>query len=196
MDKSIPEDRAGTHKLETILNQCWSAFSLGVEEANSPWRLPVVGTTGSTGAELRTVVLREADEDRRSLVFHTDARSRKVNELEESGHAAWLFFDPQSGVQIRARSRVAMHLDDELTRKLWECMPQHARGNYSNSQSPGEPTVARPETSLCDEEAFLNFVVVECEVVFLDWLQISKNGHQRAQFSWDGHTWIGVSVAP
>jgi pyridoxine/pyridoxamine 5'-phosphate oxidase len=196
MDKKPPEERARSDRLETILKQCWSAFRFGVEEANSPWRLPVVGTTGSEGAELRTVVLREANEDSRTLVFHTDARSRKVKELEESGHAAWLFFDPQSGVQIRARSHVAMHQDDELTWKLWKRVPQDARGNYSNSQSPGEPTVARPETSLCDEEAFLNFVVVECEVVFLDWLQISQDGHQRVQFNWGGHAWKGVSVAP
>jgi len=182
--------------LQTILERCWNAFRTGVNKADSPWHLPVVATTGSRTAELRTVVLREADEDSRLLVFHSDARSRKVKQLTDSGQAAWLFFDPHSAVQIRAQSRVTLHRDNEITRRLWESVPVDARGNYSSPQSPGEPIVTRHEIPLRDEQAFLNFLVVQCEVDFLDWLQISNEGHQRAQFTWDGQAWNGVPVAP
>jgi len=183
-------------ELEWVLEQCWSAFRTGAEEAESPWRLPVVGTAGSEGAELRTVVLREADEDSRTLVFHTDARSRKVKELEESGQAAWLFFDPQSGVQIRARSPATLQQDNDIARNLWEQVPPEARVNYSSALAPGNPVKDQPLRLLTDDEAFLNFMVVQCKIDFLDWLQISGDGHQRAQFNWDGRAWNGVQVAP
>ena len=196
MDRSAPEKRQSNHSLETILNQCWTAFRTGAEDANSPWHLPVVGTDGSLGAELRTIVVRVADEDRRSLVFHTDARSRKIKELEKSGQAAWLFFNPQSGVQIRARSQVTLHQRDDTARNLWEQVPLESRLNYSSALAPGNPVKDQPLRLLNDDEAFLNFMVVQCEVVFLDWLQISEDGHQRAQFNWDGHAWNGARVAP
>lgn len=182
--------------LEWVLEQCWSSFRAGAEGAICPWRLPIVGTGCSEGAELRTVVLREADTDSRTLTFHTDARAQKVTELEKSGRAAWLFFDPQIGVQIRAQSHVTLHHNDDLARRLWEDVPRDARGNYSSRQSPGEPLDSRIATTLCGEEAFFNFLVVQCEVVFLDWLQISNDGHQRAQFRWNGKAWNGVQVTP
>ena len=141
-------------------------------------------------------MLREADEDRRSLVFHTDARSRKIKELEKTGQATWLFFDLQSGVQIRARSHVTLHQHDDTARNLWKQVQLESRLNYSSVLSPGDPVKDQPLRLLNDHEAFLNFMVVQCEVVFLDWLQISKDGHQRAQFNWDGHAWNGAPVAP
>jgi pyridoxamine 5'-phosphate oxidase len=195
-NKQTMGNQTSDTRLQTILEQCWNAFRTGVKKADSPWRLPVVGTAGASGAELRTVVLREADENTRSLVFHTDARSQKVKELDKSGQAAWLFFNPQSGVQIRAQSRVTIHKHDELARLLWDSVPPEARGNFSSPKSPGEPIDAAAGVSLRDKDAFLNFLVVQCEVDFLDWLQISEDGHQRAQFKWNGHAWNGVRVAP
>jgi len=183
-------------RLDTILEQCWNAFRTGVNKADSPWRLPIIGTTGASGAELRTVVLREADENTRSLVFHTDARSQKVKELEKSGQAAWLFFNPQSGMQIRARSNVTLHQRDDTVRKLWKQVPLESRHNYSSALTPGEPVKDQPLRLLNDDEAFQNFMVAQCEVIFLDWLLISEDGHQRVQFSWNGHEWNGVQVAP
>lgn len=183
-------------ELDTVLAACWHSFSTGAREASSAWRLPVVGTIGATGAQLRTVVLREVDEEARLLIFHTDARSPKVRELRSAGEAAWLFFDPRSGVQIRARSRVTTHQSNETTRELWETVPPEARSNYAHPQAPGQPITDGPTESLPDEQAFQNFLVVVGEVVFMDWLQISREGHQRAQFDWDGTAWIGAQVAP
>jgi pyridoxine/pyridoxamine 5'-phosphate oxidase len=183
-------------QLETILEQCWTAFRTGANKADSPWRLPIVGTAGASGAELRTVVLRAADENTRSLVFHTDARSQKAKELEKSGQAAWLFFNPQSGVQIRAQTHVTLLQHNDTARKLWEQVPAEAQANYSSALTPGEPVKDQPLRLLNDDETFQNFMVVQCKIDFLDWLQISEDGHQRAQFNWDGHAWNGVQVAP
>jgi len=141
-------------------------------------------------------VLREADKVSRTLVFHTDARSRKVKSLEEAGQAAWLFFNPQSGVQIRARSRATLHQNNDTARNLWEQVPPEARVNYSSALAPCNPVKDQPLRLLNDDEAFPNFMVVQCKIDFLDWLQISEDGHQRAQFNWDGRTWNGVQVAP
>ncbi len=183
-------------ELQEIFEQIWQSFEAGASETDSAWHVPVVGTIGTTGPELRMVVLRHADKGTRSLVFHTDKRSQKVSELNESGQAAWLFFDPVSAIQIRATSLVIKHHNDEVTRQLWQEVPRHPRQNYAHPQAPGTELESGLAGSLSDQEALCNFLVVDCEVTFLDWLQIRPEGQLRARFNWDGQTWNSQWVAP
>jgi pyridoxine/pyridoxamine 5'-phosphate oxidase len=182
--------------LKKILEQSWRSLMQGALQSDSAYRTAVVGAVSAHGAELRTVVLRQADEARRSLVFYTDGRSGKAGEFRQTGQAAWLFFDPVEGIQIRARSRVSLHQEDEIARECWSQVPQASRTVYAFSQAPGQALDSTKAAYLEDEKAFLNFLVVRCELTFLDWLQIHDSGHLRAQFSWDGRTWNGVRVAP
>lgn len=183
-------------ELQEIFEQIWQSFETGASKTNSAWHTPVLGTIGTTGPQLRMVVLRQVDMESRKLVFHTDKRSQKANELNESGQAAWLFFDLASNIQIRATSLATKHHNNDLTRQLWKNVPQHARDNYVHPPAPGTTLESLPAGLLSDEEAFSNFLVVHCEVIFLDWLQIRPEGHLRAWFSWDGQAWISEWVTP
>jgi hypothetical protein len=182
-------------ELQVIFAKIWQSFETGVNETDSAWRAPVIGTIGSTTAELRMVVLRQADKNARLLVFHTDKRSQKANQLNQSSQVAWLFFDPASAIQIRVTSIASMHNDDEVTRQLWNKVPHHARQIYADPQAPGTELNAKRAGLLNDQEAFGNFLSVHCQVTDLDWLHIRTDGHLRAQFRWDGQAWSGVWVA-
>jgi len=192
----MPWSKGMAPELQEIFKQIWQSFETGASEMDSAWHVPVIGTVGPTGPELRMVVLRQVDMDSRKLVFHTDRRSRKANEINQSGQVAWQFFDPASAIQIRATSHATMHNHDELTRQLWGKVPRHARNNYAHPLAPGSALKSSTAGLLNDEEAFDNFLVVLCEITFLDWLQIRPEGHLRAQFSWDGQTWNSEWVAP
>ena len=183
-------------ELQEIFEQIWQSFETGASETDSAWHTPVIGTFGTTGPELRMIVLRQVNMESRTLVFHTDKRSHKANELNESGQAAWLFFDPASGIQIRATSHARKHHNNDLTRQLWKKVPRYARQIYAHPQAPGTALESFPAGLLSDDEAFSNFLVVHCEVTFLDWLQIRPEGHLRARFSWDGQAWNSEWVAP
>ena len=76
-----------------------------------------------------------------------------------------------------------------MTRQLWKKVPPHARANYAQPQAPGTPLKRRSVDILNDEEAFGNFLVVRCEIGFLDWLQMEPDGHLRAKFTWNGQVW-------
>jgi pyridoxine/pyridoxamine 5'-phosphate oxidase len=182
--------------LGLILQQCWQALETGASKAGHPFHLAVVGSQGNEETQLRMVVLRQADRQTRSLWFHTDSRSRKALELLKFGHASWLFFDPGDGVQIRVQSRVNFHQKDALCHELWQGLPVESRVNYSSRQSPGKPMVTAPPSRLEDQDAFLNFLVIECIATHIDWLRLSPDGHQRAKFHWNGTSWRGCRVAP
>ncbi|NBR79124.1 MAG: pyridoxamine 5'-phosphate oxidase, partial [Alphaproteobacteria bacterium] len=54
----------------------------GAADRRSAFHTPTVATIGLDGRpRLRTIVLRACDTANRSLRFHTDARSDKINEL-------------------------------------------------------------------------------------------------------------------
>jgi hypothetical protein len=190
--------------LDATLDHCWRAFAAGAGDANSPWRLAVLATTDPgadasgewSGPDLRTVILRHADREARLLTFHTDIRSAKVRGLRHAGLASWLFYDPLSRVQIRARSRVGLHHDDPQAREAWERVPAAARWLYAGAQPPGTRIEAASDKALPDEEAYLNFLVVACELCSLDWLELGEEAHERARFDWDGRRWRGAVITP
>jgi hypothetical protein len=183
-------------ELSSLLEQGWRAIERSTTQPGSAYLTPVIGMSASPATELRTVVLRHASWESRQLVFHTDARSQKVEQLQLNSQVSWLFFDHESGIQIRAQSVATIHHDNEYTRKAWARVPKSSRQNYAHPQAPGTLTDWATCSWLDDVQSESNFMVIECEVFDLDWLKISTEGNLRAQFTWDGQCWNGQRVTP
>ena len=73
----------------------WRLISKGTVDKKSPARYPTFGTIGLFGMpELRTVVLRDANQKTSSIEVHTDVESTKVEELKLDGLFIAIGHDP------------------------------------------------------------------------------------------------------
>ena len=190
--------------LDEMWHDCWHLLAKAAIKRKGDYQTPVIGTLGSEQAELRIVVLREVDIPAHQLMFFTDARSAKTQQLDKSSRLSWLFWDARKKVQMRMYGKALCHQGDELCRKYWGRLPVQGRKSYATSLAPGSrvesdsdglPAFWSKDMKLEDTEyAFENFMVVVCAIDQAELLHLHHEGHQRAAFrledgEWDGH-WI------
>jgi len=181
--------------LDSIFVQLWIDLARGVVQTAHPFHTPALASQTETGPDVRTVVLRHADLAARRLLCHTDYRSPKVDELREHPTVAWLFYHPGNKVQLRIRSRVEVHHEDELARARWERSSPRSRQCYHAPLAPGTGTQT-PGLGEPLAAGFQNFAVIDCTVYSIDWLYLHSQGHLRAGFDWLEDSWQSQWLAP
>jgi hypothetical protein len=199
---------AATDGLDSILVLAWKMLEEGAARSSSAMHTGVLATVADTGCAVRTVVLRRVIADQRTIVCHTDRRSPKVSQIAASSALAWLFYDPRHKLQIRVTGTGRVPPDEEsITETQWQrsrvgsrrCyLAPSAPGTLCDAVEPGFPAsfVDTNPTAAQSEAGRANFAVVECQVDFLDILQLGARGHVRAQFRWSGSAFAGSWVAP
>ena len=193
--------------LAAVLQEIWAGLERGVADSHHTFHTPVLGTLSKNGVSLRTVVLRKAQPDLRTLVCHSDVRSDKVTELRQNEPVSWLFYSPADKIQIRAEGRAKVHHQDDVALEGWQNSRLSSRRAYSTLAGPGTPT-AEPESGLPDfligrsptleesEAGWPNFAVIVSTIERFDWLYLDAKGHRRAQFTWDGLDFAATWVIP
>ena len=155
-----------------------------------------VATNTPDGADARTVVLRQVDAVRRYLWFHTDARARKVMQLEAFPNATLLFWDDKSQIQLRLTAETRLHTDDYVADEQWKTLWVGSRKMYLSAPAPGSeqpapypgfpPELGSELPSEADSEAGRrNFAVMECRILSLEYLQLGRDGQTRARFQYE-----------
>lgn len=191
---------------EDFIQRCWDLLFQATVKRGKPFATPVVGTVADGECRMRTVILRKVEIQERRLLFFTDARSPKVEQLSAGDRLSWHFYDPKKGLQIRAHGVAVLHLEDEVARRFWLEQPVVSRKNYASEKAPGvavaEATEGLPSfwrEELSQEEtdfAFPRFVAVYCTIDYMDCLHLHTAGHQRAIFRWQEEKWEGGWVIP
>lgn len=197
-----PKNR-DTH--DGVLAEIWSMLKRGVHSPIDPFHWPVLGTSGTGGCSVRTVILRQFILPDRILVCHTDARAVKVQEIRHHNRVSWLFYHPKKKVQLRASGRATLHSDDPFADEQWAGSILTSRLNYCAVEPPGTP-VDRPTSGLPEflrtriptlfetEKGRKNFLSIACRIDNIDWLALSVLGNRRARFVWDADklsaTWL------
>ncbi len=181
--------------LDQVRRHIEQTLHAAVADPKHGWHWPTLGTVALDGdaAELRTVVLRHVDEDPLTLVTHTDVRSEKIDQLRRRPVLAWLFYDGDERVQLRAKGVVEVHHDDATTAAAWPGLDPGQQAIYCIEPDPGD-TADQPTTGLPDglrldtAEAdrvtggYANFTVLRCPVRSMTWLRIERAGFRRAGF--------------
>lgn len=173
---------------EGVLASCWSWMERGVQDRRCAAHHPTFASVRADGRPTcRTVILRECLRPSRILGFHTDRRSRKWQEIEQTSAGALHVYLPQQKVQIRFVGATERIDDIEENRSRWLNMHANSRRCYQSLQPPGasleSPLQVLPESE--DTLAgFENFGWVRLHVEELEWLYLSSSGHQRAIFTW------------
>ena len=186
------------HKIElsTVEINCWEMLSTAVSDRKHPMRSIVVGSVSGAMAQIRTVVLRKVEIEKRKIYFHTDIRSSKIEDIQSTGQLSWLAYDQTQRTQIRLCGATVLHHGNEIAKTQWNLTHHHSRRNYLLPEGSGKKhsedfkilhdKLSDFSYTLEDSEVgFQNFVVVETTVEKLDWYYAHHTGNRRAGFTYE-----------
>lgn len=192
--------------LDNFLKTSWNHLFRAAYTRKGDFQKGIIATVnGGQQASVRIVILREASAQNRQLLFFTDIRSPKVQEMKLHPDVSWLFWDDSRKLQIRMRGKVAFHTQDEHSRKLWDKLPTAARKSYATVSPPSstieEDTENLPQgwNNFSEEQAeqfYPNFLLVVTTIEQIQCLHLHPQGHQHARFDWEEDQWKGSWLVP
>jgi len=196
--------------LDLSFSKAWDLIEPGASKRTSPAHTPVVGSVDASGiAQLRVMVLREANRDTRILRFHTDSRSIKIIDFQNDNRVSILMYDPTEKLQLRLFGTAHIETDGLAVDSAWIESTTFARRCYLADSAPGSvsdaPTSGLPawiEGQQPSEDqltvARANFAILWCQVEELEWLYLANSGHRRARWTWDDRLqiWSGRWLVP
>ena len=187
-----------THEVEltTVESNCWQMLSSAVTDRKHPMRTLVVGSVSGSMAQIRTVVLRKVEIEKKKIYFHTDIRSSKIEDIKLTGQLSWLAYDQSQRTQIRLCGATVLHHGNDIAKIQWDLTQHHSRRNYLLPEGSGKKETEDFKLfkdklndfsyTLEESEAgFQNFVVVETTVEKLDWYYAHHTGNKRAGFTYE-----------
>jgi len=178
--------------LREMHEYAWRLIIRGTVDKKSPARHPTLGTSGLFGMpELRTVVLRHADQMAAKLEVHTDFKSRKIEELKMNPKVGLHIWFPKNKLQIRLKA-VSKIKTGETLRKKWDKVPYNSRVSYGTIPAPG--TSISTSFSYKKPANFERFCVIEVKIEEIDLTHLGTR-HTRALFSRESK-WSGTWLAP
>ena len=172
--------------------QCWAALETAATDGRHAWHTPALANVTDEGPAARTVVLRAASGDARTLTCHTDTRSPKALALARDARVSWLFYDPIERVQLRAEGTARLETAGEAVERHWGTLRDSSQALYGQSGTPGAPLEPGENAAA----SRVHFLLLECTITRLDWLQLRGTTHWRAHMSWNGTHWDAAWVNP
>lgn len=180
---------------EDIRLQIWKELGRASQDRHHEWRTPVLASTGADGLpDARMVVLRQADALTGQLTFYTDSRSPKVAQLQTQTAAMLVFWSTRLSWQLRVRVGCTVITSGPEVDALWQGVKQSAAaGDYLSAQPPGAvlPQGGSADATMASSrEAAHSFALLRAQVHQMDWLELSREGHRRAQLSATTWAWL------
>ena len=192
-------------KLTELHGEILAKLARATADPKSAWRTPVLATVTPEGAPAaRTVILRHLDRTGQSLVFYTDNRSNKIDDLKQNSAVEICFWDPKSGQQLRVAGSGYVETDPDRLDQIWRDVPVGSRLVYRAAATPGQPIEIPGETSedrrlerAETEHGRAHFRVLTVRWRKWDWLHLGQSGQRRARFIFEDDggvdaTWIGA----
>ena len=186
-----------------IIKSEWKNINLGIKKEKHDYHSFVFSTVSKNSPDLRTVILRDFDEHKPAIWFHSDRRSKKILHLEENENVSALFYDKSRKVQLRINGIADIEEDIEHNKKIWDSMKPESKlcymGPYAPSQkiSQFEPNTLEKSAHDLDKEdehlGLSRFCRIRITIKRLDWLKLDYKGHQRLEFKFGKRTktqWI------
>ncbi len=180
---------------------CWGEFERATRERAHAFRQPVVMSVDEEGYPSgRVLTLRAVDRARSKLRFHVDRRSPKFAQWIRQSFASAVFYDGPAKWQVRVKGLADLHFDDDVAKAAWVATHPMGKRTYLTTEAPGVEVdwdsgsafppgleLRRP-TSEESEAGYANFAVVLVQVIELDSLHLTKDGHKRFQIIEEVHS--------
>lgn len=157
-------------------------------DSRHSFRYPVLATFDEVDIKQRIVVLRRIEEDH-TLVFYSDSRTEKIVHIEKNSMVSLCFFDPERKTQIQLNGKASVVSTIPLD------LEDHQKSDYNSTLPPGSP-IDKPSDRSCDDTV-LHFTEISVKIETIDWLQLRKEGHQRAKYEFQKNgEWKSSYVIP
>jgi pyridoxamine 5'-phosphate oxidase len=174
--------------LDAIEDACWHELARAAHERSHDWHVMVLATVDGDRADARSVVLRDVDSEARSLLFYTDSRSAKVEQLRRYPGATLVGWHRERCWQLRLRVQLAVETSGLEVSSRWARVKlSTTAGDYLGALPPGT-AVQRHQPERGTRE---HFAVVEAQVREADWLELCADGHhRRARLAGRESSWL------
>jgi pyridoxamine 5'-phosphate oxidase len=154
-------------------------------DRHSGFHTPVVTSVDEDGnPQARTMILRAADREARTMRFHADVRSAKINHWKLKPHVCVLGYDASKKIQLRVDGRVDLHMTGAVADDAWKNSRPESRAAYTLKISPGSVVDAPSGTPQFNDEGRENFAVALVHIDSLEWIYLNAEGNRRTVFSW------------
>ena len=186
-------DNLPYNTLEIMKNE-WNELLKAVKDAAHDYHLFALSTTDGNKPELRTVVLREVDNDKYKISFHTDTRSPKYQQILNNPSISALFYDPVRRIQLRVKGLAAPSDDKILLKTLWSKLNKDSRQCYQGDLAPSDALPNDiiinqiPDKSSDSDKnvyGFENFTRITIQVSEIEILMLHHLGHKRLKCKLD-----------
>lgn len=184
------------HKLDDIINIVFSELGKGASRKKHPFKNVVLTTVNKKIPMSRWVVFRKLT-SLQNILIYTDFRSQKIKNLENNTNCGLLFYNNKQGLQIYFNTVSTIHQNNELTKKYWQGIVGTSSENYTTILPPSTPINTiheghKTEKNLSDKY----FSIIEFCPINMNVLQLSRDGHIRANFSKVNNEWEGSFIVP
>lgn len=180
------------NNLHEIEKQIWLLLQESVKTAKSAFHQGIIATINNDFPEQRTVVLRNINLEEKTLRFHTDIRSEKINHLRQNDALSWLFYDAELKLQLRIYTKATIHHANDITDKAWESSRLASKMCYTTQAKSGsilsEPEIIDVNKKDIEQElldfAYNNFCVIETKAFAMDFVFLNAKGNKRGFFDY------------
>ncbi|MEL6305287.1 MAG: pyridoxamine 5'-phosphate oxidase family protein [Bacteroidota bacterium] len=142
---------------------------------------------------LRTVVLRKVEENL-DLIFYTDKRSAKIEEIKTHPEVSALFYHPKKLLQLKIVGQANSIADAATLRTYWHGVPTKARKDYTSHLAPGTQIMNEQAVDFSENEN--HFAMVRIQVNEIELVQLQRPEHMRIRFQKVDGKWNGVRLVP
>ncbi len=179
---------------DTYLKEIKQELTSGADKKEHPFHYFTLGTVGLEPlSRLRTIVLRGIEDDF-TLVFYTDARSKKTIHLVENNKVGLLFFHPEKLLQVRIEGLAFIHKDEQTLKKYWDNIHEKARKEYSTVAAPGTALEHPDQLEYLNEEN--HFCIISVVPYRIEYLKLQSPDHLRIQYSKEEELWESEFLVP
>jgi len=171
-----------------IFSCIWDELTKAISNRQHGWRTLTLATISPDGLpDARTVVLREVDSEKQQLTIYTDKRSPKVLHLTLQPSVSLVFWCTKLNWQLRINALAKICNSQMRTQQVWQQVRETAGAqDYLSIQAPSSPLY---EDGLLSEDNN-QLCIIDLNIQSIDWLSLSREGHQRAKIEKNQFIWL------
>ena len=169
--------------IDEIYKKIWDCLKLGIKESKSDYHTFSLATSDEKLSYNRTVVLRDYDIEKHTIIFHTNNLSNKVKQIRTNTNVSALFYSKDDKIQIRFTGHASINNQDEYCDERWNKMHPQSKKCYYQNIKPGT-YIDHPELVKTEKTDLLSkdFSIITININSIDWLFLSSSGHIRAEY--------------
>ncbi len=176
-----------------VFQQIKNELINGSVKKGHPFKYFTLSTLWNGKPRQRTVVLRKVQPDLQ-LLFYTDKRSAKVEQIKKYPSVSALFYHPKKMMQLQVEGRATVKEHPEMLRKIWKSIPATSKRDYTTVLPPGVKTENPSALEYLKEDNY--FCMVQIQPMRLEYLKLNQPHHLRVKFEKTGDDWSGTFLIP